>query len=342
MALVADMGSGNMRIGLCGDALPAHVFSTTIEDNAIPPIVRGNNINWDSVEKTWELAYSKLGVESPVYPTLLADCPTIRERDRAAMAEMMFEKFGIPAYFVSSQSVLSLFSAGRTSGLVMDLGYGVSHVMAIHEGFAFPHTIGRIELGGNDINRSFRMLLSERSIDISESMTEEWKLQHGKLAYDFAQESMRCRLDPTKAPSMKLPDGREVSLQSDHLRACESLMQPALAGCRGMGLADALWDAIEICDNDNGPLQSLSQFVLGVGGSSLISGLEMRLKREIDSRAGRSRDIYITCLQAPERHHAAYIGGSLLAGLPQFIDNNFVHKAEYTEEGERAIHKRCC
>lgn len=70
------------------------------------------------------------------------------------MAELLFEKYEVPAYFVGSQAVLSLYSAGRTSGVVVDGGHGVLHAMAVHEGFAFPHTLGQLELGG--IGKFFR------------------------------------------------------------------------------------------------------------------------------------------------------------------------------------------
>ena len=89
-------------------------------------------------------------------------------------------------------------------------------------------------------------------------------------------------------------------------------------------------------------MRPLPQFVLMVGGTSMLPGLETRLKRAMDTRAGVALDMYISCLQAPERHHAAWVGGSLLAHLPAFVDNNFVSLAEFSEEGVAAVHKRCC
>ena len=59
-------------------------------------------------------------------------------------------------------------------------------------------------------------------------------------------------------------------------------------------------------------------------------------------RAGVCRDIYISQMKMPERVNAAYIGGSILAGLPHFVENNYVSKAEYAEDGAKAVHKRCC
>jgi len=49
--------------------------------------------------------------------------------------------FNVPAFYVSVQAVLALYASGRTSGVVLDSGDGVSHTVPIFEGYAIPHAV---------------------------------------------------------------------------------------------------------------------------------------------------------------------------------------------------------
>ena len=63
----------------------------------------------------------------------------------------MFEVFSVPALHVTMQGVCALYTSGRTSGVVLDSGDGVSHTVPIYEGFAIPHAIERMYLAGRDL-----------------------------------------------------------------------------------------------------------------------------------------------------------------------------------------------
>ena len=86
-----------------------------------------------------------------------------RERVKAlSNIQVMFEIFNVPAMYIAIQAVLSPYASGRTTGVVMDPGNGVSHCEPICGGNALPHAILRLDSAGCDLIEYLMKVLTER------------------------------------------------------------------------------------------------------------------------------------------------------------------------------------
>ena len=77
------------------------------------------------------------------------------------MIKIFFEHYKIPQFYVAIDAVLSLFASGRTTGCVVDSGYGTTHVVPVYEGYHLPHAVQTNKLSGYELTKYLDELFKE-------------------------------------------------------------------------------------------------------------------------------------------------------------------------------------
>ncbi|KAJ7781456.1 actin-related protein Arp4p [Mycena metata] len=69
------------------------------------------------------------------HPILVTEPAWNTPANRERMAEIMFEEFQVPAFYIANTGVLNAFAAGKGSALVIDVGQTIASVTPIVDGF---------------------------------------------------------------------------------------------------------------------------------------------------------------------------------------------------------------
>ncbi|EGZ20739.1 hypothetical protein PHYSODRAFT_259446 [Phytophthora sojae] len=357
--LVIDNGSGLMKAGFAGGETPQVVFpsfvGTTKHTRMMPggayeggDVFVGNRVqhhrglfkiqyamehgvvtDWNSMHRIWQHVYSKdmLNVQSEDHPVLLTEAPLNPVANRQRAGEVFFEAFNVPSLFVSPQAVLSLYASGRTTGVVLDVGDGVAHVVPVYEGFTLPHAITRMDIAGRDVTRHLQLLLRRAGYNFQTSAERE-------VVREIKEKLCYVAFNPTKEEQLEA-EKSALAIGPEKFRAPEVLFRPEIIGSEARGVHECLVQAIMKSDLDL--RKTLFSQVILSGGSTLFPGFGDRLLAEVRKKA--PKDIKIRISAPPTRIYSTWIGGSILASLATF-KNMWITKSEYEEYGASILHRK--
>jgi len=326
------------------------------------PVRHGLVEDWDLMERYLEQCIFKyLRSEPEDHYFLLTEPPLNTPENREYTAEIMFESFNVPGLYIAVQAVLSLAASllkkpagpGNLTGVVIDSGDGVTHVIPVAEGYVIGSCIKHIPIAGRSITSFIQHLLREREIGIPPEQSLETakaiKERHCYMCPNIAKEFNRYDNEPSKYikqyTGVNAITKKEFTVDVGYERFLgpEIFFHPEFANPDfTVPISETVDSVVQNCPID--VRRDLYRNIVLSGGSTMFKDFGKRLERDIrKSVDGRLRvtealsgatpkPIEVSVISHQMQRYAVWFGGSMLASTPEFY--NVCHtKAQYDEYG---------
>eukprot|EP00607_Mallomonas_marina_P005020 CAMPEP_0182425952 /NCGR_PEP_ID=MMETSP1167-20130531/12437_1 /TAXON_ID=2988 /ORGANISM="Mallomonas Sp, Strain CCMP3275" /LENGTH=380 /DNA_ID=CAMNT_0024607055 /DNA_START=166 /DNA_END=1308 /DNA_ORIENTATION=+ len=373
--VVVDIGSSSVKAGYAGDDVPTSIFpSATVKwstgtdsievdmsisnDDLSRPVRRGVVKDWDQLEKLWRTTLDEIGLASPESASvMLVESPHSTFEDRKRWAELLIDTFRHPSILIGNSAPLSLFASGRTTGIVVECGAGITSTVPVFEGLALTHAAITTDYGGQDITHNLKRLLNEYS-HITMEHADVRALKERMVFVNCKEPSAKKEHLVESLCTFGLPDGTDVTVQND---VFSDSVEPLCVG-RGptnepdIGLIDQLYDSLRFCDDS--VRSNLTYNIVLSGGCSMIPGLGDRIGRDLKRRQSEAEgrglgsslaDIPVRVIpdsyyREPgytiQRKIAPWIGGSIISSLSTYKQLK-ITRQEWEESKEACIQTKC-
>lgn len=328
------------------------------------PLRHGMVEDWDLMEKFMEQCIFKyLRAEPEDHYFLLTEPPLNTPENREYTAEIMFESFNIPGLYIAVQAVLALAASWtrkqrgeRTlTGIVIDSGDGVTHVIPVAEGYVIGSCIKHIPIAGRDITSFIQTLLREREMGIPPAQSLETakaiKERHCYVCPDIAKEFSKYDNDSKKyiktftGVNSVTKKEFEIEVGYERFLGPEIFFHPEFANPEfTMPISETVDQVVQNCPIDT--RRGLYNNIVLSGGSTMFKDFGRRLQRDVtrnvDARqkiteqlsGGRLKPtpIDVNVITHQMQRYAVWFGGSMLASSPEFYQTCHT-KAQYDEYG---------
>lgn len=227
----------------------------------VSPLKDGVVVDWDIVDSIWDHALKDcLLVDPKEHPMLLAEPSSNTQQQRERTAELMFEKYKVPALFLAKNAVLTSFASGRATSVVVDSGGGSTTVAPVHDGYVLQKAVSSSPIGGEFLTDCLMKSLESKGIVIKPRYsfkrkeiqpgvfqtvdvdfphtTESYKLYSQRVIASDIKECV-CRAPDTPYDESaysnipmtpyELPDGQTIEIGADRFKIPDILFNPPLA-----------------------------------------------------------------------------------------------------------------
>jgi len=142
------------------------------------PVDHGHVEDWLEMEELWNHVFHRsLNIKTEEHPMLVTEPPLCSSKHREKVAEIMFDMYDVPELTMPIQGIMALYATGRTSGLVVEIGEGVTQIVPVFEGYTEKAAMRRSDFGGQELT----MFLQKALCDAGYPMTSRDDYEHVRI-----------------------------------------------------------------------------------------------------------------------------------------------------------------
>ncbi|WOK92589.1 actin-related protein 8 isoform X1 [Canna indica] len=281
-SIIVDGGSGYCKFGWSKYDAPSGRCATFLEfGNLESPMHARLRHFYSTICNRMQVRTSShpIIVSIPICHTEDTEADRVSRRGlKNAIYSVLFD-MNAPAVCAIDQAVLSLYSARRTSGILVNIGFNVTSIVPILRGKVM-HDVGIevLALGALNLNGFLKEVMQQRNIIFQSAYTIQTIKE--KLCYVAADYDAELSKDTKE--SCEVAGEGFFTLSRERFQAGEILFQPHIAGLHSKGLHQAIAQCMGRClsaqvASDNGWFKT----VVLAGGTSCLPGLPERLEEEL-------------------------------------------------------------
>ena len=364
--IIIDLGTGYCKSGFSTDEIPSSIISCLVgkpkyasgrvgfdkkkffvgkEASAISGVLNINNPvsegvinNWDDIEKLLGYIFSsELKIDPNEYNILLTETPMNPKENKEKLAQIMFENFNVQRCYIALESLLSLFSAGKDTGISVDIGDGISSFVPIYYGCSLPYAIIRSNVAGRLLTKFLNELLEKKGYNFSTMAEKEIIKDIKEKGCYISNDNYENELKNIDNFLYELPDGNKIELKEERIKCPEVLFNPSIINNTDKNISQNCYEAVEKCDNFI--KKDIYKCIDLTGGSSMFPGLEERFYKEIKDLVDIDMKNEIKIENLNDRKYGVWTGGAILT--MSGFELKWITKAEYEESGDLIVHKKC-
>ncbi|VDD82207.1 unnamed protein product [Mesocestoides corti] len=334
--VVIDPGTYRWRVGLANSAKPKSSFmteismldGTAVEDNGKVKCFESTEISLAYFERYIHHGLRMLNCDPHGVSLCVAVPLAFSLAYRRQVVEVILESVGAKSVFLASQPLLSGFSSGHPTGLIIDSGYTYTSIYGMYNLYPERTTELIYSVGGRDIDEYLKQSGGSNLADCSASDINYIKSH-------FCTVSPKPQQEQTKTQPHQMPDGRSLNLGNEVLLAPELLFNPGLNGSsKSPSINEAILQAVSGLPQEK--VTTLLKTVIYSGGNLKFNGLGKRLQDTLSEKLG-SIDIGV------EGHCAAELGvwrgGAIFASMPTY-PSMAISKERWKEHGELIVRRK--